>query len=104
MVGFNGILDGMNTMKKFVGALLAVNLSIFLATIVLGAVSGVGQSIDVLPTAFNNTLNETATSYNSLVSTLYSPISIMVQLIIIVVLMVIFFKGKGTGTKSNDIM
>ena len=104
MVDFKGLLQGMSTVQKFAGAMLGVYAVMIIATIFLGILVGVGQSISSVPATFNTTLGSIATSYNSLVTTLFDPVSLMIQLIIVVVLLIIFFKGGLPGTNSKDVM
>ena len=108
MVDFQGLLDGMSTVQKFAGAMLGVYAVVIIATIFLGILVGVGQSISSLGSAnngsFNTTLGSIADSYNGLVTTLFDPISLMIQLIIVVVLLIIFFKGGLPGSKTKDVM
>jgi len=108
MVDFKGLLQGMSTVQKFAGAMLGVYAVTIIATIFLGILVGVGQSITSFTSAdggsFNTTLGSIATSYNTLVTTLFDPVSLMIQLVIVVVLLVIFFKGGLPGSSSKDVM
>jgi len=112
MVDFKGLLQGMSTVQKFAGAMLGVYAVMIIATIFLGILTGVGQGLSFVTrvydpstnASFNDTLGSIASSYNSLVTTLFDPVSLMIQLIIVVVLLIIFFKGGLPGTNSKDVM
>lgn len=110
MVDFKGLIQGMSTVQAFAGAMLGVYAIVIIATLFLGILVGVGEAISSFGSAdngsFNTTLGNIATSYNGLVTTLFDPVSLMIQLIIVVVLLVIFFKGglPGSNASKKDIM
>lgn len=110
MVDFKGLIEGMNVIQKITVGILAVYSTIVLSIIFLGTLFGVAAGLSVIPPEFIVTLNETAVSFNAVITTLFEPIVLIIQLVIIVVLVVVFALGglfgggKSKGRGSSDIL